>query len=257
MKKIFYYFLFIFVFIFLPKCSFADIALGYSGTVDKQNGTISGSPPTNVITGIVTVGAGSNRMLVLGVGVEFPRTSSTITFGTCSYNGTLMTLVTSSRIASASGTNSVDAVASYYLNNPDVGTYYFSSTVSTSSGIGTVNKHSIIAISLNGVEPATAEASNSGIGTSTDVRTSLTTLTNKAWVIDVALEESSGATLTVGTAQTQVLQVAGWAVTGMSYKAVSTAGSTSMNWTINSSQAYAIVAGSFAPAQQVICLEEP
>ncbi|MBF0522548.1 MAG: hypothetical protein HQL24_05775 [Candidatus Omnitrophica bacterium] len=244
MKKIFLLFL---VFIFLSECSYADIALVHSSYKHTMSIT-SGSPVTSYLTTIATIDSGSNQMLVVGVSAEIARTTGTITFGTVSYNGTLMTQVTTASVV-ATGNGSVDGVALYYLQNPAVGTNnYVASTVSASTGIGTINSHKILAISLSGVNQAAPEANNSATNNSASASVNLTTLTNNAWVLDIVCEDLSTATWTAGGGQSPVLDIGGNQMrAAMSYKPVATAGATTMSWAISGSYGWAIIAASFAP----------
>lgn len=168
-----------------------------------------------------TIGSGSDTVLLVGVSEESGATPNAPT-----YNGTTMTLCTSSYIE-----ESTNSVRWYYLLDaslPAAGAHNVAITFGAGSGRG-----GLTAISFDGVDQSAPACNLTGSATS---GTTLTTGTISSGDMAVALYayNVSGSSFTPGAGQTEFSDVAGSLDShGASYKALS--GSTTMSATTASS----------------------
>jgi hypothetical protein len=125
---------------------------------------------------------------------------------------------------------------------PAAGTYNVEITTSgyTSKSVG--------AISMEGVAQQAPEASNTNTNVGPDyISTSITTLTDGAWVVDV-VENGNPNSFTPDGGQTERYdQTASSSDGAASTKEMATAGATSMGWSANANRLAHVVAA-FAPA---------
>lgn len=188
---------------------------------------------------------GSNLMLIGCSGMEHLGHGSDSVSG-ATWNGVAMSAVDQTIFSGGH-----DVVSQWYLINPDTGTHDLVFSFSTpdieegAAGIGT---------SLTGVSQAAPEAQNKANGTGTAITVSVITVAANAWLIDCVEGVGGAVVLTVNAAQTQLANVPN---TGNMTSAVSsqgpiaTPGSTAMAWTAASSEDWATIASSYAPATTV------
>ena len=186
-----------------------------------------------------TIGGGTNRLLVVGISAEC---NEGISVTSVTYNGQGLTKAASA----VADTGTVGTADLWYLLEADLpaaGTY---NVEVTTSGYAV---KSVGAISLEGVAQQAPEATNTNTNVGPEyISTSITTLTDGAWVVDV-VECGNASAFTPDGGQTERYQEAGSSSQGAgSTKEMATAGSTSMGWTSASANRLALVAAAFAPA---------
>jgi len=186
--------------------------------------------------------AGSNRALV--VAVELYDTSVVPQTSTLTYGGQALTLV--GRVSrNISGTTNITSEI-WYLLNPPTGINSLAASYNTN-----VNEIGIQATSLQGVKQAAPEVFTTNSNTNNAPNASVTTITNKAWVIDVITANVSLAgNMTIGAGQTLLgSKDIGGNQGASSYKMIDPAGAATMQWTLAfSTKSWAMVAAAFAPA---------
>ncbi len=177
--------------------------------------SIGGSGAT--LTWAHTIGAGNNRLLVVGFSQETASDVTGVTF-----NGVALTKAKD--IKTGDGFLNVEL---WYLLNPPVGTY---NVVVSCSG-DTMGSSAGGSMSFFGVKQQAPEATASNSQNSgTSISQNITTLTNNAILVDV-MANGNDASLTPNGAQTGKYTAAGASNgTGGSYKIVPTAGASSMSW---------------------------
>jgi len=178
-----------------------------------------------------TLGAGTNRAVVIAVGeadsVASPDQYATVTSVTL--GGVYATPLPNS--VTYGGTSGMVQTQLFYILDselPAAGTY----TVQVNLA-GSIAGISAGAISMFGVNqgPPEAVATNKNTAGANTLSSTITTLSNNAWVIDL-IEDGDVAALTASSGQTQAWQAEAKTGTGASsYKQVATAGSASMGWT--------------------------
>ena len=190
-----------------------------------------------------TIGGGSNRLLVVLIGIEAPLGNTTINDVT--YDSVSMT----SAVQNLTGTSFHMRTAVYYILDadlPSAGTYTVSITASLAQNIQAG------VISITGAAQQAPEATaNSGDGQSGDdwIETQITTLTDGAWIFDV-VGSGSAVTFTPNSGQTERFDVTGPSSgTAGGTKEVATAGPEVINWTTDtSSNRISHSLAAFAPA---------
>jgi prepilin-type N-terminal cleavage/methylation domain-containing protein len=192
----------------------------------------------NPLTFTHTIGGGTNRLLVVGISAEC---NEGITVSSVTYNGQGLTKAAS--VVADTGT--VGTADLWYLLEADLpaaGTY---NVEVTTSGYAV---KSVGAISLEGVAQQAPEASTTNTNVGPDyISTSITTLTDGAWVVDV-VENGNPNSFTPDGGQTERYDVVASSSDGAaSTKEMATAGSTSMGWS-SSANRLAHVVAAFAPA---------
>ncbi len=193
------------------------------------------------------LGSGINRSVVIAVGaadsIASPDASSVVTSVT--FNGVYATPVPGSLVYTGTSGN-VQSQLFYVLESelPASGTYTIQVNLA-----GSVAGISAGAVSLIGVSQGPAEAvitNKNGSGANL-LSTTITTLTNNAWVVDL-LEDGDVATLTANPGQTIAWQAsAALGTGGSSTEAVATAGPVSIGWTGNANRLVQSLAA-FPPA---------
>lgn len=185
--------------------------------------------------------SGDNRVIIVGCIVPSLTTTDVL------YNGVSITKSTSIAITGGE-------VSLWYLVAPLTGTHIVSAVFSgayTSADCGS--------ISLTGVDqssPIDAISTSSGTGTTASLN--ITTVANKAWVVDIVGNVVGSSGFTVGGSQTQR-----WNSTnlfddgaGSTLGPVTPAGSTAMSWT-QSSAVWGQAAVSFQPAALILSADDP
>jgi polygalacturonase len=198
-----------------------------------------------------TIGSGVNRAMVIAVGeadsVASPDQYATVTSVT--FNGIYATPIPGSMVYG--GTSGMVQSQLFYLLDselPAAGTYTVQVNLT-----GTIGGISAGAVSLAGVSqgPPEAVTTNKNTSGANLISTSITTLTNNAWVVDV-LEDGDTATLTANTGQTLQWQAeAALGTAGSSTEAVATAGPVSLGWSANANRLVQSLAA-FPPATSIV-----
>ncbi|MCE9609117.1 MAG: metallophosphoesterase [Chthoniobacter sp.] len=195
-----------------------------------------------------TVGAGSNRMLVVGISTERGTTTAHASAATVTLGVQGMTRVTGS-FANSSDLQYVSTEL-WYLPNPTVGTGTITVTFSDSPSGGIMGG----AVSLTGVAQAAPEAVVAAGGTDLTVNYSatLTTLTNGAWLVDIAGSASSTNDFTPGSGMTsrwaqKLVNSASMSQAGAT-RPVAVAGAVTDTWTGTVSNRKSQSVAAFAPA---------
>ena len=194
-----------------------------------------------------TVGTGANRMLVVGISTErdTDNTPSGVTYGSQA-----LTKVPGSF---AKSNNTVRlSTELWYLVAPNVGTAQITATFATS----VVNGIQCGAVSLFGVQQGAPEAVAVATGTQLDNGTlyslPITTLTNGAWLVDIAANGSVGdtfATTTTGMTERWDNNVSGQLSQAGATREVATAGLVTDTWTASpTSNRKSQSIAAFAPA---------
>jgi len=178
-----------------------------------------------------TLGAGSSRGLIIAVGetdsVASPDQYAVVSSVT--YNGIYATPLPNSVVYG--GTSGMVQTQLFYLLDselPAAGTYTIQVTLA-----GSIAGISAGAVSLFGVNQGPPEVVTTNKNTSGAdlITSSITTLTNNAWIVDV-VEDGDVATLSADSGQTIAWQAEATSGTGgSSTEAVATAGATSIGWT--------------------------
>lgn len=202
--------------------------------------SVQGSGASLTFTG-PTVGTLTNGLVVVGV----PRrggasANSNLNITGITYNGVAMTQGPNVNSADSPSSNTL-AVDIWYLVNPPSG----AKTIVVSYS-GTVNTCVAYVASFSGVDqtnPLDASNTSKQNASSSPNTTSVTTVTNGAWLFDV-IYNKIGTSLTRGASQTLVaaesLPNGGGDTADGSYKGpIATAGSTSMSWTFSGTDDYA------------------
>lgn len=201
---------------------------------DTSNSAQFTTSGTDISCGI-TVGAGSNRALVVGVSM-YPMSANI----SVSYSGTSDSITQISHYADPGGQGDLWV---YLILNPQTG----SQTVTITADAARTNRRSFVG-SYNGVNQSTSvdntnTNTTNGVG-STSYTQSVTVNTANSWLVWM-LEDGNNLALTAG-ANTTIRQTKEASALADSNSAQST-GSQSMNVT-SSSQAYAGILISLSPA---------
>jgi polygalacturonase len=177
-----------------------------------------------------TLGAGANRAIVIAVGeadsVASPDQYAVVT--SVLFNGVYATPVPNSVIYG--GTSGMVQTQLFYLLEPELpaaGTYTIQVNLA-----GSIAGISAGAVSLFGVNPGPPEAVATSKATTgvNLISTTITTLTNNAWVVDL-VEDGDTAVLTANSGQTIAWQgEAKLGTGGSSTEAVPTAGAVTLGW---------------------------
>lgn len=213
------------------------MAIAFDASSTATTGSYSTSMSwSHTCTGTGTTGVLMVSVMELGDGVA-PSVVTGIT-----YNGVALTKVNSA----VQGTVQAEL---WYLKAPATGAH----TIAVTFG-GTNNgwQHGV-AGSYTGVDQTTPiEANNTGTGGTTSVSSSVTTLTNGAWVVDAFGKYDTAGTPSPGASQTQRARASGgssgWGVwVGQSSQSQATAGSTTNSWSWTGSKDSALVVASLKP----------
>ncbi len=197
-----------------------------SSNITYDSGNNAGTDAASTTVSI-TVGSNDYRLLLVMVGLGNASTSSLVS--TVKYNGTDLSRVTWVN-------DNVDSGAEiWYLVAPEVGTYNVVVTYDGEPDAG------VVVLSLYGVDqtnPIGAYDTNQGSGAG--VSSSLTTIYNSSWIVDVNAIDSSVVTMTPNSGQEERYDFVAGAGGGMFGMSVSTrevgqVGSYTNNWTASGS----------------------
>lgn len=199
-----------------------------------------------------TLGAGASRMVVIEIGSADSAASpdANAVVSSVLFNGVYATPIPNSLIYG--GTSGMVQTQLFYLTEaelPPAGTYTMQVNL-----VGAIGGFQAGAISLIGVNQGPPEAVVTHRDTSGAdlISTSITTLTNNAWVIDV-VEDNNLATMTANGGQTKSWSQSSTAIGtgGSSTEAVPTAGLVTLGWAGSASRlAHSLAA--FPPSGTVI-----
>jgi PEP-CTERM motif len=199
-----------------------------------------------------TVGAGNNRLLVVGTATEAPVSGNSVVTG-ITYGGVAMTQVTGAQqtgIETGVGENYADL---WFMLNPPVGTANVSVTVT-----GMVADLMGGGVSFRNVRQQAPEAIG-GAGTTsttfTNLSANITTVSADSLVVDMGLHSTSGGTMTPGAGQIEAWDqfTVGGARSAFSYRFVPAPGTITDSWTadLNPQGRMAMSLTSFAPVAAV------
>jgi prepilin-type N-terminal cleavage/methylation domain-containing protein len=218
---------------------------GESGTCtiasDSQSSAYAGDATS--LTFSHTIGGGSDRVLVVGVSIETCGPYATVS--SITYGGKSLSYLNSAQVTSSNDCRG--RVELYYLleaNMPGAGPF---NVVVTATG--SCDALAAGAISLTGVAQQAPEASNTHANDAqTSISTSITTLTNGAWLVD-AVHSGNPNTFTANSGQsvrydrpTSTSEIAGGTLL------VTTAGNVSLGWSNSGANRLAQAVAAFAPA---------
>ncbi|MGD9035721.1 MAG: type II secretion system protein [Syntrophobacterales bacterium] len=190
-----------------------------------------------------TIGGSSNRILVVGVSIETCNPYQTV--NSVTYGGQTLTFLTSAEVTSSNACRG--RVELYYLLEADMpGAGPFNVYITAT---GTCDALAAGAISLTGVAQQAPEASNTNANDAqSTISTSITTLTDGAWLVDVVHSGNPG-TFTANSGQTvRYDQASSTSEVAGSTLLVASAGSTSLGWINTSANRLAQAVAAFAPA---------
>jgi hypothetical protein len=223
-------------------------------TKDSVSYGVSTSP-SSVLTWTHTLGTGTSRAVVIAVGtsdsaVSSPDANAVVTG--VYFNGVYATPIPNSMYYG--GTTGMSQTQLFYLTDAELPATAGSYTVEVDL-VGSVSGIQAGSISLFGVNqgPPEAVAVNRITSGGTSLTSTITTLTNNAWVID-AIEDTTNSTLTPGSSQTLAWTAAstGTGTGGSSTEAVATAGSVSFSWTAAKAQRMIESLAAFPPATTTV-----
>ena len=190
-----------------------------------------------------TIGSGSNRLLVVGVSMEHDASGPAVS--SITYNGQQLTKIDSRGIYN-DYYGRAELWYSLEANLPSAGAYNIVVNIPTAP-----EELIVGAISLSGVAQQAPEAKGESSADYSDtISTSITTLTDGAWLVD-AVHSGMEYGCTPNSGQTERYDRAGGADTSRlaaSTKEVAAAGSTSMGWTQSGANRMAHEVAAFAPA---------
>ena len=191
------------------------------------------------------IGGGADRVLVVGVAIEDASTTdANILSVTCS--GTPLLAVPNSK-RSGGGTGIIQTQL-FYLLSASLGSA--GSRTITVTTQGPVDGIAAGAVSLAGVVQSAPQTAATNVDTSgaDSIATSITSPTANSWIVDIVGSGNSGS-FTAAGGQTERVDVAASGMTGgMSTKALTASGATTLGWTHNGANRLAHSLASFAPS---------
>jgi PEP-CTERM motif len=209
----------------------------------------------NTVSWSHTVGAGTNRLLVVGTGTEDnPITMSNSVVTGVTYGGAALTRVTGAQRISMDTTAGTENYTDlWFMLNPPTGTANV--IVNTA---GTLDDLMGGAVSFANVRQQPREAVGGMSVTTTTFSTlsaTITTQTPNALVVDIGLHSTSNGTMTPGAGQTEAWdQSTAGARTAFSYRFVPTPGQVTDSWTADGATPplgrMAISLAAFAPVPE-------
>ncbi len=212
----------------------------------------SGSGASGMLTWNHTIGSGASRALVIAVGEADSSAASpdqAAVVSSVTYNGVYATPVPGSLVYG--GTSGMVQSQLFYLLEselPTAGTYPVVVTLQGPVGGIAAGGVSLIGVSQG---PPEAVATNKNTSGANLLSTSITTLTNNAWVVDV-LEDGDVAVLTANSGQTIAWQAeAPVGTAGSSTAAEPNAGAVTIGWTGNANRLTQSLAA-FPPATAIV-----
>ncbi len=222
--------------LFFASVHFADAAIARQSTAGNGSGNFSG---TGSKTFAITVDAGDNRLLVVGVYAGLQKTPVEYNVTGVTYNGVAMTE------AGHNNTYAAGATSVWYLAAPDVGTYNVVVTWS-----GTTSEGNAWAQVYTGTDGLRDAVITGGETNNTTLTLSITTVADNAWGF-ASIRNSNGVPIGgTGVVHTSVYEVGGNGFFDNYNTAITPAGAKSNTYTRASACAWAGVIMSFAPGTQ-------
>jgi hypothetical protein len=186
---------------------------------------------TNTLSWSHSVGAGNNRLLVVGIGTEDNPAVGDSAVVSISYSGIALARVPGAQQRAVdTGVNSENYTDLWFLLNPPVGTgtitVNVTGTVADLLG-GGASFHNVLQQPPEAVGGAATSTTNFS-----SIAAPITTLTPGALVVDVGLHSTSNGTMTPGMDQIEAWdQSTAGARTAFSYRLVPTPGTVTDSWT--------------------------
>jgi prepilin-type N-terminal cleavage/methylation domain-containing protein len=196
----------------------------------------------NPLTFTHTIGGGTNRLLVVGISAEC---NVSVSVSNVTYNGQGLTKAASA----VADTSTVGVAELWYLLEADLPTAGTYNVEVTTSGYAV---KSVGAISFEGAAQQAPEDTNTNTNVGPEyISTSITTLTDGAWIVDVVVNGNASTFAPDGGQAEQYDEVASSSTGAASTKEMATAGSTNMGWTAGSANRLGHVVAAFAPASSL------
>jgi hypothetical protein len=216
-------------------------------TYDTSNtGTVNPTATSWSLTFSATVHAGSNKVLIVCVSSEGTNSSSeTMTHTGVTFGGVVLTQVGSTYQYNTSIPN--DYLSYWYLLNPTSQTANIVITGTKSASTTAYVRAATIV--LQGVKQQAPEAYQTAKGTGTALSVSITTLTDSAWIVDMASGAQGGYNLAAQADQTEHWETIDNIRANGSTKSLASHGATTMSWTTATSEDWGMFAAAFAPYQ--------
>jgi polygalacturonase len=198
-----------------------------------------------------TLGTGTNRAVIIAVGsadsTASPDASAVVT--SVLFNGVYATPVPNSLIYG--GTSGMVQTQLFYLLDselPAAGTYTVQVNLAGSIAGLSAGAVSLFGVNQGGPDAVAASKATTGVDA---ISTSITTVTNNDWILDV-VEDNNVTALTANSGQTALwTQTAPLGTAGSSVKQLATAGTTTLGWAGSASRlTESLVA--FAPATSAV-----
>ncbi|MFC1593868.1 toxin TcdB middle/N-terminal domain-containing protein [Candidatus Omnitrophota bacterium] len=214
--------------------------------IDNVSSMIAGSQSQYLLSH--EVGTGDNRILVVGVSPESDSSSAQVASVTA--NGVPLTKITEA----VHFHERYNSSYLWYLLDPQPGEYTIAITIEG----GTMSCLTAGAVSLTGVAQQPPETNAIAHAKSSSPSISINASTDGAWIIDNLSTDFSWCAISPDNDQGELYNVfqSGMMRGGGSYKEMNT-GSTTMDWNISCSTGWALVAASFAPAEEDEPPEDP
>jgi hypothetical protein len=209
-----------------------------------------GGPSADTLTiPAVTVAGWTNRALIVSVGAKEDNADCNMAHANMnvSYRGTRLTLAVAG-LSDTSGFRACDGV--FYMLNPPVGTGDVTITFPATTGTAIDDRLAGAFVIYNVAQQAPEVTKSAGADALTNpVNTSITTLTDGAWVIDVMNQGGAGTFTTTQSGQTLRWQTScGSSTLASSTKYARFAGSTTLGWSFSGPKRYAHALAAFKPA---------
>jgi hypothetical protein len=214
-------------------------------TYDTSNtGTVDTNSTSWSLTFSATVSAGNNKVLIVGVSSEGTNSSSeTMTHTGVTFGGVALTQVGSTYQYNTSIPN--DYLSYWYLLNPTSQTANIVVT-GTKSASTTAYIRAGTTV-LQGVKQQAPEAYDTAKGNGTALSVSITTLTDSAWIVDIASGAQGNNNLAPQADQTEHWETTSNIRANGSTKSLASHAATTMSWTAATSEDWGMFAAAFAP----------
>jgi len=214
-------------------------------TYDRSDiGTLNTTSTSWSLTFSATVSAGINKVLIVGVSSEGTNSSSeTMTHTGVTFGGVALTQVGSTFRYNTSIPN--DYLSYWYLLNPTSQTANIVVT-GTKSASTTAYIRAGTTV-LQGVKQQAPEAYNTAMGNGTALSVSITTLTDSAWIVDIASGAQGNNNLAPQADQTEHWETTSNIRANGSTKSLASHAATTMSWTTTPSEDWGMFAAAFTP----------
>jgi hypothetical protein len=218
-----------------------------SGAILFDNASSSTTSGNSTLTFNHTIGGGSDRLLVVCIAVEEDTPDADVS--TVTYDGVAMTKAVDHAVGSAADMN----VEMWYMleaNLPAVGTYSVFIDCPNLAGSSNIDGGAISVTGAAQQAPEVTAFTDDGDSGASSIQTSITTLTNEAWIFECVGSGDPHTGFTAETGQTERFDVLGGSsrlAAGTEEKA--TAGLETQQWTTDSSSnRLSYVLAAFAPS---------